>query len=326
MLPRSQRLRATLILGLSLALGAVPALAEPSKTDIAAAKKLFSEAEADEADERWGAAVEKLRRVLLIKDASGVRFHLAHCEERLGQLVAALGDYRRAAELAEMMPPGEREALRERAVARVAELEQRVPSVTIVLPGEPREVRVTLDERLLSAADLAKPLRLDPGEYVVKATAAGRKPFREKLILIERGTARVQVVLESDAPPVASSAGPAPPPPPAPPPTSSFRVPTSAYVTGGMTLVLAGVSTAYFIRKKNLQDETDATCEHYCNIEERKDRIDELRVIAIGTGVAAAAGLGVTIAIIAASQSGPKPAASLQIAPAPGGATVLGRF
>lgn len=325
MLPRSQRLRATLLLGLSLALGAVPALAEPSKTDIAAAKKLFAEAEADEADERWGAAVEKLRRVLLIKDASGVRFHLAHCEERLGQLVAALGDYRRAAELAEMMPPGERETLRDRAVARVAELEQRVPSVAIVLPAEPRDVRVTLDERLLSAADLTKPLRLDPGEYVIKATAAGRKPFREKVILIERGTARVQVALESDAPPVASSAPPPPAPPPPPPP--SFRIPTSAYVTGAATLVLAGVSTAYFIRRKNLQDETDSLCAtDYCNLDERKGRIDELKVITIGTGVAAAAGLGVTIAIIAAASSRPAPAASLQIAPSPGGATVFGRF
>lgn len=313
-------------LGLSLALGAAPAIAEPSKTDIAAAKKLFAEAEADEADERWGAAVEKLRRVLLIKDASGVRFHLAHCEERLGQLVAALGDYRRAAELAEMMPPGERETLRDRAVARVAELEQRVPSVTIVLPADPRDVRVTLDERLLPAADLAKPLRLDPGEYVVKATAQGRKPFREKLILIERGSARVQVALESDAPPVASAAPVASStPPPSPPP--SFRIPTSAYITGGATLVLAGVSTVYFIRRKNLQDETDSLCaESHCNRDERDARISDLKVIAIGTGVAAAAGLGVTIALIAASSSRAAPAASLQIAPTPGGATVFGRF
>src|SRR5580658_4739305 len=67
--------------------------AEPSKTDLAVARELFSRAERDEDRGLWADAVEKLRRAGSVKMTPGIRFHIALCEEKQGQLAEALGDY-----------------------------------------------------------------------------------------------------------------------------------------------------------------------------------------------------------------------------------------
>src|SRR5438105_1618308 len=64
------------------------------------ARQLFVQAEIDEDKERWSEALEKLRAVSQVKLTAGVRYHLALCEEHLGQLVRALSDYRAAEEQA----------------------------------------------------------------------------------------------------------------------------------------------------------------------------------------------------------------------------------
>src|SRR5262245_45898151 len=77
----------------------VTALAEPTATELAVARRLFAEAVDLEHDERWELAASKLRDALAIKDTPGLRFHLAHCEEKRGHLVEAMLNYDRASEL-----------------------------------------------------------------------------------------------------------------------------------------------------------------------------------------------------------------------------------
>jgi len=77
------------------ALAAATANAAPSD-DVRRARVLFEQAEADEDGERWSEALEKLRDVARVKLTAGVRYHIALCEEHLGRLVRALGDYREA--------------------------------------------------------------------------------------------------------------------------------------------------------------------------------------------------------------------------------------
>src|SRR5690349_9230742 len=72
------------------------ARAEPSAAEIKTARQLFAEAESLRSKGDCRTAAEKLRLALQIKETPGLRFHLAHCEERLGQLVQADADYRRA--------------------------------------------------------------------------------------------------------------------------------------------------------------------------------------------------------------------------------------
>ena len=76
---------------------AASADAPPTDAQIAAARDLFLAAERDEDAQRWAEALEKLQRVSVVKLTSGIRYHMALCEEHLGHLVAALRDYKAAA-------------------------------------------------------------------------------------------------------------------------------------------------------------------------------------------------------------------------------------
>ncbi|MDP9000908.1 MAG: hypothetical protein M3O46_12435, partial [Myxococcota bacterium] len=76
-------------------LGAAVAQAAPP-APIERARQLFVQAEEDEDAERWSDALDKFRAVSQVRLTAGVRYHLALCEEHLGQLARALEDYRSA--------------------------------------------------------------------------------------------------------------------------------------------------------------------------------------------------------------------------------------
>ena len=79
------------------AIGAAPARADdPKDTQVTATRELFIAATKDEQAGRFAEALEKLRKVVVLKPTAGVRFHIANCEEGIGQLVKALDDYSRA--------------------------------------------------------------------------------------------------------------------------------------------------------------------------------------------------------------------------------------
>ena len=281
---------------------ALPALAAgPSKADLAKARRLFAEAEADETAERWPVALEKLRRVLAVKETGGVRFHVGLCEDHVGSLVAALGDFRRAAELADEMPPNEREELRAKAIERIEDLEQRTPTVRIQLPKDASGVEVTIGARTLSAAELAAPVRLDPGEVEVDAHR-GAKKFAKRLILVERGSYDVPIAFEPDAPPPPPPAPPPVAPPPPPPPghehhDASRPITTATWIAGGATIVLAGTAGYFFLAKQSLENDTAAACERHCDLAARQDAIDRDKTFALAFGGAAILGAATTVTL-----------------------------
>src|SRR6204780_3558487 len=67
--------------------------ADPSAAEIESARKLFKQAEADEAAQKWDVALDELRGASSIKMTAGLRFHIALCENNLHQNAAALADY-----------------------------------------------------------------------------------------------------------------------------------------------------------------------------------------------------------------------------------------
>ena len=98
------------VVAAALLLGALSARADPTPGELAAARELFARAEKDEDAGRWAEALDKVRRASSVKMTAGLRFHIALCEEKLGQLVAALADYTAAEEAyalaAESAPEG----------------------------------------------------------------------------------------------------------------------------------------------------------------------------------------------------------------------------
>ncbi|HEY6461846.1 MAG TPA: hypothetical protein VIY73_16890, partial [Polyangiaceae bacterium] len=95
-----RRLASTLGIVLGLLVPMRAAGAEPADSAVRAARQLFVDAERDEDGGRWANALQKMRRVLEVKRTGGVEYHIALCEEHLGQLAAALDDYTAAQGLA----------------------------------------------------------------------------------------------------------------------------------------------------------------------------------------------------------------------------------
>jgi hypothetical protein len=174
--------------------------ADAKATDLALARELFSDATLLEARADWLAATAKLKRALVIKETPGLYYHLAHCEEQLGALVAAAADYARASELIRdgakapdvepLLPLAER-----RIESRVAKLELVVP------PGI--SATAELDGRLLPPSALGASVSVDPGAHRVVLRSPGRKDVTSSLELGvgEHRTLKVFYTPDPEAPP-----------------------------------------------------------------------------------------------------------------------------
>ncbi len=108
---------------------------------------------------------------------------------------------------------------RDEAKALLATVEERVPTLTIVVTGVPGRtpVEVTLDGRKLTSDELAAPLQLAPGKYHVIAKADEHTPAFADITLKERDRAQAALalahVLIIGPDPTTTATAPPPPPP-----------------------------------------------------------------------------------------------------------------
>ena len=114
---------------------------------LAAARKLFTEAVADEDAKLYGKALEKFRRVAAVKDTANVHYRVASCLEGLGRRAEALASYQAAQRLGGGDPAAaevvhaaaERAQLLDRALPRLA---------VLVPPDAPPGTQVRVDDKL----------------------------------------------------------------------------------------------------------------------------------------------------------------------------------
>jgi hypothetical protein len=245
------------------ALSARAAAAGDATSDppLRAARDLFLAAERDEDAGRWAEALEKLRRVALVKLTSGVRYHTALCEEHLGRLVAALSDYQAAADQARV----ERAADVLRLVdGRVSDSTERVPRITIVLVPSVPDATVRLDGHPIPAGEA---VLADPGTHSLDADAPGRKTSATTVTVQEHDAARVEIALEPDTPPLVLPPATAEraaethePAPLRPEHKADSRDRTVALIAGASAIVLgAGGVGAYLVAGRE-HDESVQTC------------------------------------------------------------------
>src|SRR5262245_59504464 len=95
----ARRALAAGLVGLSLTAGSAAHAQQPSKAELDQARVLFQEAVALAAANNCAGALVKYKLVLKVKSTPQIAFNIAECEERLGKLVEALGNYRIAASL-----------------------------------------------------------------------------------------------------------------------------------------------------------------------------------------------------------------------------------
>jgi hypothetical protein len=166
----------------------------PTESQLAAARDLFMAAEKDEDAQRWADALDKLTRVSAVKLTSGVRYHTALCEERLGRLVAALRDYKAAASQAR----GENAADVLRLVdKRLADTSERLPRLTVIVPGVP-DATILVDGEPAASGE---PVSVDPGPHKVEARAVGRATAETTVTVVEHDSASIEVRLDPVTPP-----------------------------------------------------------------------------------------------------------------------------
>jgi tetratricopeptide (TPR) repeat protein len=157
--------------------------AEPTPAEIAVARRLFKEATELQAQSRWQEAAEKLRDAIAIKETPGLRFNLAHTEEKLGLLVEALVNYDRAEELL-------RSGVTALDVAERLELareglQKRVPTLEIRLPDGLTNAVLHIDGKRVSPALVNRPIPLNPGVHQVAVSAELRTSYEVEIDLRE---------------------------------------------------------------------------------------------------------------------------------------------
>ncbi|HEY3496445.1 MAG TPA: hypothetical protein VGK73_17220 [Polyangiaceae bacterium] len=180
---------------------AFPSLLRAQSSDIQSAKRLFSEAMVLEETGAWSQAAEKLREALAIKETPGLRYHLAHCEEQMGALVAASLDYARAAEL--IRGGAKAPDVQQLLTLAIQRMLTRVPKLTLVAPPGLEELAVAVDGNAVDAAVLGQATPIDPGRHRVTASARGRHDFVSDIEVRAGENRTLELVLPSEAAPVA---------------------------------------------------------------------------------------------------------------------------
>jgi hypothetical protein len=308
------------LIALAVALAVRGASALPAATDdpLAAAREAFVEAEKDEDGERWTDALAKLRSVAAVRFTSGVRYHIALCEEHTGELVEALADYTEADRQARS--EGAHDVLK-LVGARIADVTGRIPHIALrVLPAASGAI-ATIDGQPCADALCTAPVALDPGPHRVEAHAPDHVPASATVTLREREIAAIDLVLLVPAAPPAPTApaflAPAPQAPRGHTPTAAVLagIGAAVLVAGGVgAYVAAGDDLASGIRTcRQLVTPSPGSCDG------EKNSVRALDWTAAGAWVGAAA-LG-TIAVLKwnGAHGEPAPAASLVVGPTSAG-------
>lgn len=291
---------------------------ESSADALKRAREQFGQALALQTAGDWAGALTLLKEVAAVKSTPQVRFNMALCEERLGRLVAALGDYELAAADARAEKADQ---VAEEVEGRLESLRQRIPKITIKRGRGAEAAEVAIDGVSVGDQVIGTPMPTDPGPHTIEAKAPGFKPFRKSVRLGEQQTETVELVLEAE-----------PVPPPGMPGgggvRSSGRSPVFGYVLGGIGIASLGASGVFFgLRAGKISDLDKACPNRTCPSSEQQSDIDAGKLyttianVTLAVGVAAIAG-GVVLVLT----SGPSSEPSVALAPAPGGAQLLGKF
>jgi hypothetical protein len=323
-----------MLLGCSLAASLVTgARAEEKDKSVLDARQKFRQAISLQTGGNWAAALALFRDVAIIKNTPQVRFNIAICEENLGQLVQALGDYQLAATQAR--EEGSLEVAGE-VDGRLATLQERIPKVVIQRDEHAARAKISIDGVEVGASMLGQPLPLDPGGHAVNAEAKGFAKFEKTFDAAERQAITVQVVMvpapagaetaAASSAPAASDHGPAEPA------KGMNIVPFVVGGVGAASLIASGVFLG--LRQKAIGD-LDAACPTRVgcppSLESKASSghtYSTLAIVTLGVGVA---GLGTGAAMLLLAPN-PSKGSEAAVRLAPGapfsdvGASVVGRF
>ena len=316
----------TLAVCLTLAWGLPPSSAlaqDGAPADVEKARELFREGVALMAAENYAAALAKFKEVGRSRMSAQVAFNIAECEEKLGKVVAALGNYRLALAKAEEAGPSAA-AVTENAPGRIAALEARVAKLTIIRKeAKPNPAaKIELDGVELAAAQLGTPIPADPGKRTLRVVTGGRALLTRTVELTNGQALTVTVEVPAPAEP-----GPVEP---GPEPQSGVSIPGVVLTAlGGGLLVAGGVFLG--LRQGAISDLDEQCGEDRSCPAAAQDTYDQGRLFTglaegfIPAGVAAAT-VGVVLIVLQANAASDERAetALVEVTPAVGADAGLG--
>lgn len=276
-----------------------------AETKAAVADALYRQARDLMAAGKYDEACPKLAQSQQLDPATGTLLNLAACHEKQGKLATAWLEY------SDALVAARRDGREDRvqyARERAAELEPKLSRLTLLLApnADAPGLTIELDGTSVGSAVLGVPTPVDPGKHSVRASAPGKKP---QILSIEVAVADQQSLsippLE-DAPAEAAPAEATPGPrtdnpvtPDAPRSDELQRrpIPTSVYLSGGITLALAAsasVTGVAYLNKKS-DYETLAKSEGLTDtVEDRLEKAQRYGYVNMGLWIGAAIGAGVT--------------------------------
>ena len=291
--------------------------ADPTPSEVQAARELFKKAEADEDAGKWDDALDKLKRALSVKPTPGLRFHIALCEEKLGQLVAALADYTAADQMAH-------DQNNKDVIDAVADplktLRIRVPTLTIEVPAA-QGSDVELDGKPIPQGLYGVAMPVEPGTHKVIARATGKRPFSTQVTLHEReaDTATVKWI---DVPPAPALGNDGHETAEKPVETKSAPVKVGAIVATAASAVLIGVGIGAFVAADGAHADLAAQCPLLTNCDDLRNKVRAWDWVALGSWIAAG-GVAVVAIVLWAKPSAPT-RVGLELRP--GGLAFTGSF
>lgn len=277
--------------------------------DRAAARRLAAQGFSELEQGQPSAAERSFTRALALYKAPTLYLARGRARLQLSWLLAASEDFRAAASfaLAADETPAYASA-RADAALEWSKLERRLPTLTVQLTGDAKELRVNGVAWPIESVGVARPL--DPGRHLVEAVDYHGQVHSSSILLQESNAATVSLSLPARyqaaqalapapaavavASPAAGSGGPAHPSAPA----EALRrdrspIPTAAWVSGGVTLALVAGAVVTGVLALNRRAEYNENNVAGVPMERKRDLRDSAQTMAwVNTAFVGSALLG----------------------------------
>ncbi len=305
--------------------------------NVSKARELFSEARQLVQAGNYAQACGKFEESLKLNDGIGTQFNLADCWEHVGRTASARSLFLGAAASAHALGQAEREQV---AKARATALEPRLLRLVIDVRATDAELLIRRNQVPIERDSWSTATAVDPGAYLIEATAPGKKTWSARVTVPATATETVSVTVppledaaslcepKSAAPDALSERKPltaqTPEAPPAHEPAlRSTRRTAYALSLTGLGIASLGIGTVLSVEYQSKNDDAKAICPSSVgcsasDIDNHSGLVSDAKTFRtwsfVGFGVGGAALVGAAVLYFAPASSGER-ASSFTAAP-----------